>query len=131
MRKHGHVASAKARAIALEAEKEIVLSMWEARVLREARRGAVVVAGPRGEVLRVVSVSIDGKSAHAAITPLAVPDDVLKRVGPNWIEDDLKIKNNLGDDQSQSRHSTHGSPPPAAPIPAAGHRVDLRTTRPS
>lgn len=89
MRVHGRHASAKARAIAVEAEKQLVLSMWHARVLREARKGAVVVAGPRGEVLSVTSVSLDGNHVEAALTPFTVKPDVILRKGPRWTEADL------------------------------------------
>lgn len=122
MRRHGRVASAKSRAIAIEAEKAIVISMWEARVIREARRGAVVVAGPSGEVLSVQTVALDGYGVHTVLTPFTVKNEVLRRKGTRWIEDDLS---NLGDAPTKPKsHVERDRPDAAAPGQRTGHLND-------
>lgn len=113
MRRHGVAARRRAHAILIDAEKAIVKAMWAARVHREARRGARVVAGPLGEVLVVESVSPDGYGVSTSTTSLSVQPDVLKRVGLRWVEDDLKKPN----------------PPKIAPIRKSNQRYTMAEIR--
>ena len=71
-------------------ERKVAQLMWGARVSREARRGAIVVAGPCGEVLRVDASSLDGRLVVVAPVPFKVKPDVLARTGPRWTQDDLR-----------------------------------------
>lgn len=109
MRRHGRVAFWRR----VEVERDIEHAMWSARVLREARRGAIVVAGPSGEVLSVRSVAIDGSGADTVVSPHTVRPDIRARYGTRWIQD------NLGDAPSSvdGNHSReiHHSQSSAAP----------------
>ena len=106
MRRHGPAA----RAIASEVQDFIFTAMWTARVLREARSGAIVVAGPDGEVLSIRTVAIDGYGVDAVVAPFAVRPEIRQRYGTRWVQ------SNLGEDASSvDAHVTRESPASAAP----------------
>lgn len=91
-RRRNLIAAQKSRILAaLEVERFIAGAMWSARVYREARAGARVVAGPRGEVLRVDSVTLGGYGVQTVSMPLRVRPDVSARVGARWVEADLML----------------------------------------
>jgi len=81
-------------AITHEAELTVAGMSWSARTHREARAGAIIVAGQCGEVLRVNSVGIDGYDVMTEEVPFRVRPDILARCGVNWVQSDLKV---LGD----------------------------------
>lgn len=110
MRRHGPSASR----ISAEVSDLIAESMWCLRVLREARSGAIVVAGPRGEVLRVDLVATDKSFVATSCTPFIVRPEILAKVGPRWVQEDLKA---LGD---ASVTPTRDRPSAAAPGQRAG-----------
>lgn len=72
------------------AKQTIDQMMWEARAIREVRIGACVVAGPKGEVLRVDAVALSGDGAILTAVPSPVANEILKRMGPRWVEKDLQ-----------------------------------------
>lgn len=90
MRRHG----AAARNRSIEVGRGIESAMWSMRVIREARVGAIIVAGQHGEVLRVDSCAPDGYGVNTSLTPFHVKPEVLRSVGPKWVQSDLKA---LGD----------------------------------
>ncbi len=108
MRRHG--AEAKRRAAEISAIVEE--SAWSLRVLREARNGAIVVAGFLGEVLRVEFVAIDKSFAVAAHCCLTVPPEILARTGARWVQEDLKIP--VDAPSSVEGHVARDSSSPAA-----------------
>ncbi len=85
MRTHGRVATRRW----VDIELAVRAAQWSARVIREARRGAVVVAGPKGEVLRVDSVGLSGYGVDLSSTPFHILPEILRRTGLKWVESDL------------------------------------------
>ena len=114
MRRHGRAAIR----IASRAEDEVAVAMWSARVHREARVGARVVASISGKVLRVDGVAPGGYGVCVTETMLGVRPDILARVGPRWVEKDL---HDLGGAPSSAGvHEAEARPSSAAPSPRAG-----------
>lgn len=90
MRRHGKSAARRELAVAHEVGLLVADAMWTARTVREARAGAIVVAGKHGEVLRVTSVGLDKCTVNAAVAPFHVRPEVCRRVGANWVQEDLR-----------------------------------------
>ncbi len=95
MRRHGRAARRRmiaafhrANAIKAQVDHFVFMQMWSARVHREVRRGARIVAGPAGEVFRVDAVGSNGYDVHTSSTPFKVD----ARLGKRWVESDLKAE---------------------------------------
>lgn len=72
------------------AKDTIEIAMWSARVHREARLGAVIVAGPSGEVMRVNSINLNKYGVDVSDTSFQFLPKVLKKIGVCWTEKEIR-----------------------------------------